>query len=96
MLRTTSDFRGYCGRIASGEVYPGKKIKILPSGIYTKIKEIVEYNSILDKKNKNDSITFTVTDNVDISRGDMVVDDSSDCEISNQLRTKLFGWMKKN
>ena len=95
VLRTTSEFRGYCGRIASGEVYTGKKIKILPSGIYTTIKEIVDYNSISDKKNKNDSITFTVTDNVDISRGDMVVDENSEPKCQTNSKLKLFGWMKK-
>ena len=67
------DFRGYMGRIESGEIAVGDEITILPSGRTTRVKEIVTYDGNLHKAYAPQSVTLTLTDEIDISRGDMFV-----------------------
>ncbi len=67
------DFRGYMGRIESGEVAVGDEITVLPSGRTSKVKEIVAYNDKLQRAYAPQSITITLADEIDISRGDMFV-----------------------
>jgi len=67
------DFRGYCGRINSGVVRAGDAVTILPSGKTSRIKEIVTFDGNHDEAFAPQSITLTLTDDIDISRGDMIV-----------------------
>jgi len=67
------DFRGYMGRIESGEIAVGEEITILPSGRTTRVKEIVTYGGKLQRAFAPQSITITLADEIDISRGDMFV-----------------------
>ncbi|WP_435628530.1 sulfate adenylyltransferase subunit CysN [Candidatus Ferrigenium straubiae] len=67
------DFRGYMGRIESGEVAVGDEITVLPSGRTSKVKGIVAYNDKLQRAYAPQSITITLADEIDISRGDMFV-----------------------
>ena len=67
------DFRGYMGRIESGEIAPGDEIVILPSGRSSRVKEIVTYDGNLQYASAPKSVTLTLTDEIDISRGDMFV-----------------------
>ncbi|MBI4937097.1 MAG: sulfate adenylyltransferase subunit CysN [Nitrosomonadales bacterium] len=67
------DFRGFSGRIESGEIAVGDEITILPSGRTSKIKEIVTYDGKLQRAYAPQSITLTIEDEIDISRGDMLV-----------------------
>jgi len=67
------DFRGFMGRIEAGEVSVGDEITVLPSGRSSKVKEIVTYNGNLQTAYAPQSITLRLTDEIDISRGDMFV-----------------------
>ncbi len=67
------DFRGYMGRIEAGEVSVGDEVTILPSGRTTRVKQIVTYNGNLQTAFAPQSVTLTLEDEIDISRGDMFV-----------------------
>ncbi|MDH4216326.1 MAG: sulfate adenylyltransferase subunit CysN [Gallionella sp.] len=71
------DFRGFMGRIESGEVSVGDEITVLPSGRSTRVKEIVTYDGNLERAYAPQSVTLTLEDEIDISRGDMLVKSSS-------------------
>ncbi|NNM70627.1 MAG: sulfate adenylyltransferase subunit CysN [Gallionella sp.] len=67
------DFRGFMGRIEAGEVSVGDEITVLPSGRSSKVKEIVTLDGNLQTAFAPQSITITLNDEIDISRGDMFV-----------------------
>ena len=98
--RPNLDFRGFCGTIAAGIVKIGDEITILPSGKSTKVKSIINAGDITEKiNNKTTSqayapmaITITTEDEIDISRGDMIVHTKNMPRVSNSLKTMLV-WM---
>jgi sulfate adenylyltransferase subunit 1 len=67
------DFRGFMGRIEAGEITVGDEISVLPSGRTSRVKEIVTYDGNLKTAFAPQSVTLTLTDEIDISRGDMFV-----------------------
>ena len=67
------DFRGYAGRIAGGVFKPGDEITVLPSGFTSKIKSIEAFNGPLSEAFAPMSVTIQLTDDVGVSRGDMLV-----------------------
>lgn len=67
------DFRGFAGRIEAGEISVGEEITILPSGRSTRVKEIVTYDGKPQTAFAPQSVTLTLEDEIDISRGDMLV-----------------------
>ena len=67
------DFRGFMGRIEAGEVAVGDEVTVLPSGRASKVKEIVTYDGNLQTAYAPQSVTITLADEIDISRGDMLV-----------------------
>ncbi|MDO8939886.1 MAG: sulfate adenylyltransferase subunit CysN [Methylicorpusculum sp.] len=71
--RPNLDFRGFCGTIAAGVFSKGDKITALPSGKSSKIKSIVTYDGELEQAFAQMAVTFTLEDEIDISRGDMIV-----------------------
>ncbi|WP_103665902.1 sulfate adenylyltransferase subunit CysN [Gracilimonas amylolytica] len=73
VIRPNQNFRGFSGRVASGHVRPGDEVKVLPSGLTTKIKDIVTRGENLEVAYPGDSVTLTTEDEIDISRGDMIV-----------------------
>ena len=79
------DYRGYAGRIASGVFRPGDKVKVLPKGISTSVKSIDSYKDSLDMAFAPQSVTLQLSDNIDISRGDMIVGEHKAPEIGKQL-----------
>ncbi|HUV99069.1 MAG TPA: GTP-binding protein [Gallionella sp.] len=66
-------FRGFMGRIEAGEIAVGEEITVLPSGRSTRVKEIVTYDGNLQRAYAPQSVTLTLEDEIDISRGDMFV-----------------------
>ena len=71
------DYRGYGGRIAGGIFKPGEPVKVFPSGISTKIKSIDFYKESLEQAFAPQSVTMQLTDDIDISRGDMIAAEDS-------------------
>ena len=71
--RPNLNFRGYCGTLASGIVHKGDTVIALPSGKTSKIKSIVTYDEELEQAFTPMAITLTLEDEIDISRGDMLV-----------------------
>ncbi|MRT94030.1 sulfate adenylyltransferase subunit CysN [Ancylomarina sp. 16SWW S1-10-2] len=67
------DYRGFAGRVASGVFKPGDKVKVLPSGKETTIKAIDTLNGELDMAFSPQSVTLRLSDEIDTSRGDMIV-----------------------
>jgi sulfate adenylyltransferase large subunit len=72
VVRPDQDFRGYAGRIASGTIRPGDQITVWPSGVSTRVTRIVTWDGDLDAAFAPMSVTLTLADDVDISRGDLL------------------------
>jgi len=98
--RPNLDFRGFCGTIAAGSVKVGDEITVLPSGKTTKVKSIINAGDITEANRSVTTteayapmaITMTTQDEVDISRGDMIVHTASLPSVSNNLKVMLV-WM---
>lgn len=71
--RPNLDFRGFCGTIASGVFHKGDAITALPSGKTSHIKSIVTYEGELEEAFAGMAVTLTLTDEIDVSRGDVIV-----------------------
>jgi sulfate adenylyltransferase subunit 1 len=72
VLRPDDVFRGYAGQIASGTVRVGDTVTVLPSGRTSKVKRIVTWDGDLEMAHAPMSVTLTIDDEIDISRGDMI------------------------
>ena len=105
--RPNLDFRGFCGTIASGSVKVGDGITVLPSGKTTKVKSIINSGDVTEANRKNIAneqglttkayyapmaVTLTTEDEVDISRGDMIVHSDDLPRVSNALKVMVV-WM---
>src|SRR6478735_5169423 len=86
------DYRGYAGRIRSGSFQVGDEIVVLPSFQKSTITGIQQFDKVLDKANALQSVTITLKDNVDISRGDMMVKASENFEPRKELESEIC-WM---
>ncbi|HEU0283179.1 MAG TPA: GTP-binding protein, partial [Gallionella sp.] len=83
------DFRGYMGRIESGEIAVGDEITVLPSGRTSKVKEIVTYDGNLQRAYAPQSVTLTLSDEIDISRGDMFVKSDRQPQVAKEFEAML-------
>lgn len=90
--RPNSDFRGYLGQVASGEFNIGDKIKTLPSRKTSKIKSIIRADHTKGRAKSGESITILLEDEIDISRGDIIVSEKNSFEIADQFEAKIL-WM---
>ena len=86
------DYRGYAGRIAGGVFKAGDKIKVLPSGIDSKIKSIDTFNEEINQAFAPMSVCITLEDDIDISRGDMLVREHNQPFIGQELDLMIC-WM---
>ena len=86
------DYRGYAGRIAGGVFKTGDKIKILPSGIESKIKSIDTFNGKIQQAFAPMSVCITLEDDIDISRGNMLVREYNQPNIGQELDLMIC-WM---
>ncbi len=73
VLRPNLDFRGFCGKVSSGVVRKGDEVMALPSGKRSHIKRIVTYDGDVDYAFPPQSVTLTLEDEIDVSRGEMLV-----------------------
>ncbi|MDZ4364996.1 sulfate adenylyltransferase subunit CysN [Brevundimonas sp.] len=90
--RPNLDFRGFSGLIAAGTVKPGDRVKVLPSGRQSTVSRIVVMPGDLDQAVVGQSVTLTLADEVDVSRGDLLVAADSPCEVADQFETTIV-WM---
>jgi bifunctional enzyme CysN/CysC len=90
--RPNQDFRGFAGQVASGAVAPGDEVRILPSGRLTRIERIVTADGDLDRATAGRSVTLTLADEVDCSRGDVIAIADDPPEAADQFEATLV-WM---
>ncbi len=86
------DYRGYAGRIAGGIFKPGDKITVLPSGLTSAIKSIDTYGGTVEEAFAPMSVSITLEDDIDVSRGDMIVKNESEPFVSQDIEVMLC-WM---
>ena len=90
--RPNLDFRGFAGTIALGTVNVGDEIIALPSGKRSTVKEIVTYDGNLEQAVAGQAVTLTLNDEIDISRGNLIVKAGDQPEISRSVRATVV-WM---
>ncbi len=90
--RPNLDFRGFSGTVAAGEIRPGDEVMALPSGKSSRVKEIVTFDGNLDKAFIGQAVTITLEDEIDVSRGDMLVRADSQPEQAQDLSAMVV-WM---
>jgi len=86
------DFRGYAGRIAGGVFKPGDEVIAMPSGFSTKIKTIETMDGKLDEAFAPMSVTMTLEDEIDISRGDMIVKPNNQPNATQDVEV-MISWL---
>ncbi|TMO67405.1 sulfate adenylyltransferase subunit CysN [Pseudoalteromonas aurantia] len=92
VVRPNLDFRGFQGTLTSGALEAGQAVKVLPSGKQSTIKELVTFDGNLDKAEAGQAFTITLNDEVDISRGDVIVAAYASAAATNQVQAQLV-WM---
>jgi bifunctional enzyme CysN/CysC len=92
--RPNLDFRGYAGTIASGHVSVGDEVMVATTGRSSTVKEIVTFDGSLPSASAGQAITLLLTDDVDISRGNMLCHSSSRPEVSQQFAANIV-WMSE-
>jgi bifunctional enzyme CysN/CysC len=88
--RPSQNFRGYCGRIASGEVKVGDQVRILPGGTENHIRSIVGWQSELPAASAGDSITLCLEKEVDVTRGTVITSAKQPIELTDQFEAKVL------
>ena len=92
VLRPNLDFRGFSGKIASGVIHRGDEVMALPSGKVSHIKEIVTYDGNLEYAFAPQSVTVTLEDEIDLSRGEMLVHKGDAPQTGHHVKAMLV-WM---
>lgn len=92
VIRPDADFRGYGGKVASGVVSRGDEVKALPSGKSSRIKRIVTYDGDLEKAFAPQSVTIVLEDEIDLSRGEMLVKAGDEPNVGHNFKAMMV-WM---
>ncbi len=90
--RPNLNFRGFAGTLASGIVRKGDEIAVLPSGKISRVKSIVTFDGELEQATPGEAVTLTLEDEIDVSRGDMLVHADSRPRIADSFDAMLV-WM---
>jgi bifunctional enzyme CysN/CysC len=93
--RPDLDFRGFSGQVLSGIIRPGDRIRVLPSGQESDVERIVTFGGDLDEAVAGQSVTLTLTDEIDISRGDVISISNSPPAVADQFEAHIV-WMAEN
>ncbi len=93
--RPNLDFRGFSGTISGGTVKPGDEIVVLPSAKTSKVARVVTYDGDLEQASSGDAVTITLEDEIDISRGDVIVEPERRPEVSDQFAAHII-WMAED
>ncbi|HVW00845.1 MAG TPA: sulfate adenylyltransferase subunit CysN, partial [Planctomycetaceae bacterium] len=94
VIRPNLDFRGFAGQIASGTVRRGDAVRVLPSGRLSRIRSIVTWEGELEEAFAPMSVTLCLEDEVDISRGDMLVADGEEPHSGRRFAAEMV-WMNE-
>ena len=92
--RPNLDFRGFSGQIAAGSIQPGDRVKSMPSGKQSTVQRIVTATGDLEQAIAGQSVTITLDDEIDCSRGDVLVSAEDPSEVSDQFQARLL-WMSE-
>tara|TARA_R110002072_G_scaffold1559_3_gene12881 strand:- start:12993 stop:14894 length:1902 start_codon:yes stop_codon:yes gene_type:complete len=90
--RPNLDFRGFSGMLTSGQIRPGDRVRIQPSGKESTVKRLVAMNGDLDVAVAGQSVTVTLADEVDVSRGNVISAADSPAEVADQFECHIV-WM---
>tara|TARA_B100001758_G_scaffold63518_1_gene52903 strand:- start:7300 stop:9189 length:1890 start_codon:yes stop_codon:yes gene_type:complete len=90
--RPNSSFRGFTGLIASGETKVGDKIRLHPGGNESTIESIITWDGELPKASAGQSVTITLNDEIDVSRGDIIATSTDPCGEADQFQSRIL-WM---
>ncbi|MFY9656917.1 MAG: sulfate adenylyltransferase subunit CysN [Methylocystis sp.] len=90
--RPSHDFRGFSGFVCGGNIRPGDIIRILPIGRDTKVTRVVGGDGDLESAVTGQSVTLTLAEEIDVSRGDMFVSPASPAKIGDRLKARLL-WL---
>ncbi len=93
--RPNLDFRGFSGRVVGGMVRPGDSIRVLPAGTTSKIDRIVTFDGDLDEAVAGQSVTLTLADEIDASRGDLICAADAPAEVADQFEAHVV-WMHED
>ncbi|WP_144822375.1 sulfate adenylyltransferase subunit CysN [Marinobacter piscensis] len=93
--RPNLDFRGYCGTVASGVVHKGDELAVLPSGMTSRVKGIHTYEGEIERAWPGDAVTITLEDEIDASRGDMLVHANQQPVMGQRFAAHVV-WMSEN
>jgi sulfate adenylyltransferase subunit 1 len=93
--RPNLDFRGFAGTVGSGHIRVGDEIVALPSGKQSKIKSIVTFEGNIDRADHGMAVTLTLEDEIDISRGEMIVKKGSIPTSAKELSATIV-WMHED
>ncbi|MBQ7213040.1 MAG: GTP-binding protein [Bacteroidales bacterium] len=86
------DFRAYAGRLSSGVLRPGQSVRVLPSGFETRVKAVMQAEKTLETAHTPESVSVLLEDDIDISRGDMLVDTESVQPFVGQQLKMMVCW----
>jgi bifunctional enzyme CysN/CysC/sulfate adenylyltransferase subunit 1 len=95
VIRPDAKFRGFAGRIASGVIRPGDDVLALPSGQRTRVRAIVSYDGDLPEVLAPMSVTLQLEDEIDLSRGDMLVSPENGPRVSRRFRAMVV-WLHES
>jgi len=93
--RPNLDFRGFSGRIVGGSIKPGDPIRVLPAGTISTVDRIVTMDGDLDVAVAGQSVTITLTDEIDASRGDLMCAGDAPAEVADQFEAHVV-WMHED
>ena len=93
--RPDQHFRGFAGMINEGVVRPGDPVRVLPSGKTSTVARIVSFDGDMDSATRGQSVTLTLSDEVDCSRGQIITAAKSPLEVADQFETVMI-WMHED
>lgn len=93
--RAHADFRGYAGQVAAGHIKAGDKVLVLPSAKASRVRQIFFDKQVLETAHKGQSILLTLEDEIDISRGDVLVDFNNPAATAEQFKVSLCWFDEK-
>ncbi|MGH1351953.1 MAG: sulfate adenylyltransferase subunit CysN, partial [Methyloligellaceae bacterium] len=93
--RPNLDFRGFSGTVAGGQIAPGDEVVVLPSAKQSTVDRIVTHDGDMESAQSGDAVTITLKDEIDISRGDVIVSGEQRPEVSDQFAAHII-WMAED